>query len=103
MNGADQTFISIQKILQALLILGLITYFLYHTTEGNRSIFALQKFEIQIQEKSLTHSYLVQKRTQLEARVAALKGPVADGDFVEERLRAVLGYVPQNEYVIFLK
>jgi len=79
------------------------SFFVAQAYQGARGIEA--KYEIKGRVFALRGELAALKlqRAALERKVALLRGPVIDGDLLDERARAELGRVNRNDLVVFIK
>ncbi|MFP4313497.1 MAG: FtsB family cell division protein [Alphaproteobacteria bacterium] len=75
-------------------------YFLYHAFQGHRSYPKLMSLQASIEQKSDEYASLKIERDMLERRVKMLRPGSIQPDFLEERVRLVLGYKAPEEIVI---
>lgn len=75
-------------------------YFAYHAVQGDRGLLAWFKLGQQVEDARLEYERISGKREALAARVRLLQPNSLDRDMLEERVRAVLGYVHRDEVVI---
>ncbi|MGE0650464.1 MAG: septum formation initiator family protein [Alphaproteobacteria bacterium] len=75
-------------------------YFAYHAVQGDRGHLAWFKLGQQVEEARLEYDRISAKRESLAARVRLLEPGSLDRDMLEERVRAVLGYVHRDEVLI---
>ncbi len=87
----------------AALFLSLMAYFVFHAFQGENSLPALKR--LQVQEVSLlAEARLVRaERNELEKRIALLDESSIDPDMLEEQVRQRLGFAHPDEVVIYLK
>lgn len=78
----------------------LIAYFAYHTVQGERGLFAYYKLSQEVTRAEQTLASLAERRAQLAHRVSLLRPDNLDPDMLEERARAVLHLVREDEVVI---
>jgi len=85
-----------------LLIIGicLCAYFSYHALQGQRSVVRLMSLGTYNEKMLEEISNVKNKRHLLEGDVAMLRPNALDKDFLEERVRIVLGYRSPSEHVI---
>lgn len=83
-------------------VLGFCTvgYFVYHSVEGDRGLFALLRLSEQIQEARAQLDELTAERKTLELRVSNLRPEHLDADMLDERARSVLNLARPDEIVI---
>ncbi len=84
----------------ALLLVG---YFGVSAYTGNRGLRAQQDLDQQFAELSEELARLKRERALWQSRVALLKSESIDPDTLDERARAVLGYVGPGELTLILK
>ena len=78
-------------------------FFVVQAYEGARGIEAKRQIKNRVFALRGELVELKDERAALERKVAMLRGPVLDGDLLDERVRAELGRVNKNDLVIFLK
>jgi len=78
-------------------------YFVAQAYEGARGIEAKRQIKSRVLALRNELGDLKQERVALERKVAMLRGPMLDGDLLDERVRAELGRVNKNDFVIFIK
>ena len=78
-------------------------FFVAQAYEGARGIEAKRQIKSRVFALRGELAELKGERAALERKVAKLRGPVLDGDLLDERVRAELGRVNKNDLVIFLK
>jgi cell division protein FtsB len=78
-------------------------YFVAQAYEGARGIEAKRQIKARILALRTELAQLKEQRSAFERKVAMLRGPVLDGDLLDERARAELGRVNKNDLVIFIK
>jgi cell division protein FtsB len=83
-------------------VLGFCTvgYFVYHSVEGDRGLFALLRTSEQIQEARAQLEELSVVRKALELRVSNLRSQHLDPDMLDERARLILNLARPDEIVI---
>jgi cell division protein FtsB len=83
-------------------VLGFCTvgYFVYHSVEGDRGLFALLRLSEQIQEARAQLDELSVERKALERRVSNLRSDHLDPDMLDERARLILNLARPDEIVI---
>lgn len=84
----------------ALLLVG---YFGVSAYTGNHGLRAQQDLDQQFAELSKELARLKRERAEWQNRVALLKPESIDPDMLDERARAVLGYVGPGELTLILK
>jgi cell division protein FtsB len=75
-------------------------YFAYHAVQGDRGLIAWIKLNQQVQEARIERDRIASRRGALAARVHYLQPATLDRDLLEERTRAVLGYLHNHDMVI---
>lgn len=75
-------------------------YFAYHAVQGDRGLLAWIKLGQQVEEARLELTRIEMKRDALAKRVRLLHPESLDPDMLEERVRAVLGYVAKDDVMI---
>ena len=78
-------------------------YFVAQAYEGARGIEAKRRIKSRVLALRTELSELKEQRVALERKVSMLRGPVLDGDLLDERARAELGRVNKNDLVVFIK
>ena|SRR6516165_2150114 len=78
-------------------------YFVAQAYEGARGIEAKRQIKSRTLALRTQLAQLKEQRAALERKVAMLRGPVLDGDLLDERARAELGRIHKNDLVIFIK
>ena len=88
-----QTFLPLVSIL-------FLSYFLYHTLEGDRGISALYKVknELNLVENQLAN--LTEQRERLEKRNALLSSYSLDTDMLDEQAKRLLLMLKPNEFLV---
>jgi cell division protein FtsB len=80
----------------------LIGYFGVNAYTGNHGIRARQGLDVQLARLASERDDLRQERQRWERRVALLKPQSIDPDMLDERARALLGYVDPRELTLML-
>ena len=75
-------------------------YFVYHTTQGERSLLAWLQLEKDLRVAQSEAAVLANQRLRLENRVSQLRPDGLDPDMLEERARALLNYGRDDEVII---
>lgn len=88
-------------VVQPLLGVALICYFIYHAVEGERGLLALIDLQKQIASAKDTRDTIAQERAELEARVALLRPESLDPDLLEERARLLLNFASRDDVIVF--
>ena len=81
----------------------LIGYFGVNAYTGNHGLRAKQDLDHQFAELSDELAKLKQDRGEWQRRVALLKAESIDPDMLDERARAMLGYLDPHEITLMLK
>lgn len=74
-------------------------YFAYHAIQGDRGLVAWLQLQKQLGQVDSMLQQARQERETLEHRVALLRSSSLDPDMLDERVRAVLGYVGPDEEI----
>lgn len=77
----------------------LCVYFTYHTLNGQRSLQTLWRLEGEIDAKGEALHHVRADRLALEERVKRLRPESLHKDYLEERVRLVLGYTKPGEKI----
>ena len=77
-----------------------IAYISYGAIAGASGFQTLQKLEQVAAEKTVEVDLLIARRTALERRANMLNPASLDPDMIDERIRAVLGYVEESDVVL---
>ena len=80
----------------------LITYLVFHVFQGERGWFSLVDMEKEREHKLIELEYLRQENIRLYGDIKRLSTPSSDLDFLDERIRKVMGFTHPDEQVIFL-
>ncbi len=83
--------------------LGAVTYFAYHTVEGDRGVLAYLRLHNEIQIAEMRLSRVSSERQEMEHRVLLLRPDHLDPDMLEERARIMLNMGRDGEVVVFDK
>ena len=75
-------------------------YFAYHAVQGDRGLLAWFKLGQQVEDARFEYERISARREDLAARVRLLQPGSLDRDLLEERVRAMLGYVHRDDVVI---
>ncbi len=86
-------------------VLGLcvVGYFVFHTIEGDRGLFAYLKLSSQLADARAQLEELAAQRKTLEHRVSLLRSDHLDPDLLDERSRLMLFLARPDEMVIMDK
>jgi cell division protein FtsB len=80
----------------------LVSYFVYHTLQGDRGWFAMIRLQNEVNAAQSTLVHLKKERVDLQRRTQLLHGNSLDPDLLEEKSRELLNYSHPNEIVILL-
>jgi cell division protein FtsB len=97
------TYAQQKRIRQAILpVVGfcLVSYFIYHTLQGDRGWFAMLRMKHEVAAAQQTLGHLRDERKELEHRTQLLHDNSLDPDLLEEKSRELLNYSRPNEIVI---
>ncbi|HEX9809381.1 MAG TPA: septum formation initiator family protein [Alphaproteobacteria bacterium] len=89
-----------RHIVGPVLAASLFAYFAYHAVQGDRGLIAWLKLSQQVDEARIEAARLAETRAGLAHRVRLMSPESLDPDLLEERARAVLGYIRADEVVI---
>lgn len=78
----------------------LVAYFAFHVVEGDRGVKAWQRVSEQTVQAESLRDQMRSQKVALERHIAKLRPDSLDPDFLEERARLILGYVPANGLVV---
>jgi cell division protein FtsB len=91
---------SISQYLATFISFGLFFYFAYHLAHGDRGYFAWKGLQYKLAAAERQYDEKLAERQALENRVKLLRPGSLDPDMLDERARAVLGFVKPGERVI---
>ena len=77
-----------------------LSYFLYHTLEGDRGISALYKVKNDLNSVEKQLADLTEQRERLEKRNSLLSSYSLDTDMLDEQAKRLLLMVKPNEYLV---
>ena len=80
-----------------------VVYFIYHTIQGDRGLRAYVNLRKEVEEATSTLSVLNAERVILERHVRLLHPNSLDRDMLEERARAILNAVHNDDVVILIQ
>lgn len=83
-----------------ILLIAIALYFVHYGTQSERGLAALHDAERTVGELEAELARLDEQHAEISNRVRRLDESFLDLDLLEERARAVLGYVRQDEIVI---
>lgn len=78
-------------------------FFVAQAYEGARGLEAKRLIKSHILALRNELADLKNQRVALERKVSMMRGPVLDGDLLDERVRAELGRINKNDMVVFVK
>lgn len=78
------------------------SYLTYHALQGDRGYFAWGELSKQRAEKETELQAIQSANAELLARIDLLSGPTPDPDYLDERVRDVLGFSAVDETVILI-
>ena len=78
------------------------SYLTYHALQGERGYFAWGELSKQRAEKERELQAIQSANAELLERIALLSGPTPDPDYLDERVREVLGFSAAGETVILI-
>jgi cell division protein FtsB len=78
-------------------------FFVAQAYEGARGLEAKRQIKSRILALRNELTDLKDQHAALERKVSMMRGPVLDGDLLDERARAELGRINKNDMVIFVK
>lgn len=82
------------------ILIGLLSYFLYHTIYGNRGLISEIKSRKQVETALENLEELRAQRIESEHKVKLLRSGSLDKDMLEEEARKVLGIAKNAEEVV---
>lgn len=89
-----------RQVLGPVLAITVIGYFLYHTVQGERGLVAYAGLSEEVRIGEARLAQLRAERQQLEHDVSLLRSDSLDLDMLEERARAVLNYVDDDDILV---
>lgn len=90
----------LKAVMWPTLFLGLVVYFAWHATQGERGIAAMQQREAMLVSARADLARAEAEREAWERRVSALRGPQLDADMLDERARAMLNLGDPREVIV---
>ncbi len=91
-----------RQVAGALLGCLLVAYFLFHTIQGERGLFAWVQLNQQISQAETENTRILNDRLAWENRIRLLRTEGLDADLLDERVRLVAGLGSRDEFVIYL-
>jgi cell division protein FtsB len=82
-------------------LLALFVYFAYHAVSGSRGLLAVLELRREIAATQTKLDGLVTERMELEHRVERLHPESLDLELLDERVRATLGLIHEDEVIVF--
>jgi len=92
-----------RQVVGPVLAITLTTYFLYHTIQGERGLVAYATLSEQARVAEWRLDRLRAQRLEIERNVSLLRPDSLDLDMLEERSRAVLNLVDDDDFIIHEK
>ncbi len=92
----------INKVTWLLLFIIVLMYFIYHTFNGNRGLFAMLKLEKELNDKQEILMKLQLEKDNLENQTSLLKANNYDLDFIDEIARDYFALVDPEEEIIVI-
>ena len=83
--------------------LSAVTYFAYHTVEGDRGVLSYLRLHGEILDAEMRLAKVSSERQEMEHRVLLLRPDHLDPDMLEERARIMLNMGRDGEVVVFDK
>ncbi|WP_262691621.1 FtsB family cell division protein [Kordiimonas aestuarii] len=77
-------------------------YFAFHAFQGDNSLAALKRLEVQQHELTVIAQKVAAEKEALEVRTSKLSDQALDPDMLEEQVRRRLGFTHPDEIVVFL-
>lgn len=88
-------------VIGPLIGLSAVTYFAYHTVEGDRGVLAYLRLHNELLEAEMRLAKVASERQEMERRVLLLRPDHLDPDMLEERARIMLNMGHDGEVVVF--
>ena len=79
------------------------SFFVAQAYEGARGLDAKRQIKSRILALRNELADLKDQHVALERKVSMMRGPVLDGDLLDERARAELGRINKNDMIVFVK
>ena len=91
---------ALQAMVAPTLFLGLVAYFLWQATQGDRGLpaYAVRQQQLKMVQSELDR--VTQEQSGWERRVAALRSQRLDPDMLDERARSMLNLAEPNDIVV---
>lgn len=90
----------VAQILWSILGALIVGYFIYHTIQGERGLFAMLRIQNEVRMADTTLVDLQEERKELAHRTTLLRSDSMDPDLLEEKSRELLNYSKPNEIII---
>lgn len=90
-----------KQVILPVLATAITGYFLYHTVQGERGLFAYGALSEQVRDARVNVEDVRDRRKLLEHSVQLLRPDSLDLDMLEERARAVLNLVDRDDLLIY--
>ncbi len=100
MNPRNDIRQRVSQVLGPLAGAALIAYFGYHAVQGDRGLIAWWNLRQEIEKTDYELAAVTAQRKRLEHRVSLLRPESLDRDMLEERARAMLGVVHQDDLIV---
>jgi cell division protein FtsB len=81
----------------------LVVYFIYHSLNGERGIFAYQRLSKDLENKKVALAKLNSEKNTLENKAKLMSNGNIDIDMLDELARNKLGLAGKNEIVVLLE
>lgn len=91
----------LRGLLGPLLAFGCVTYFIYHSIQGERGMLSMFRMKKKLEDVRAQLSLLQSDKEVIERRVYLLRPDSLDLDMLDERARAVLNCARSDEVIIF--
>ena len=93
---------NVWRLVSAIFLTLLVVYLVYHLLQGDRSVFSLREFQGKVAELDTQIALLEIEKNKIEKQIKLLNPTSLDLDFLEERVRVVLGFVHPDDWVVIL-
>lgn len=90
----------LRHIVMTLIGAALVGYFLYHTVQGDRGLFAMLRMQGQLAQSEDTLRNLKSDREEMERRVQQLRPKSIDADLLDQEARRSLNFSKNKEIII---
>jgi len=90
-----------RPVIIAMLAVGLVVYFGYHTVVGDRGLIVWLRLDGKLAAAETRLASLHMKRQRLESRIALIRSRNIDEDMLDEQVRRMLNLIRPNEIVIY--